>query len=79
MNVGKCVQVGFVSPLENAIGETDGVLVTSFCEVTRHFLIGWVAHVKVDVQSGLNLGSCEIGCIRRRSKGVSADFFDYSN
>ena len=75
MNEVECDLVGFVAPLENAVCETGRVLIACLRKIARHFLKCWVASVKVELDSGLYLGFCEIGCVFIWSIRVFANFF----
>ena len=78
MNEVKCDQVGLVGPLENAVCETGRVLVAGLRKIARHFLECRVASVKVELDSGLYLGFCEIERVFTWSIRVFANFVDHS-
>ena len=71
-------QVGFVAPLENAVGETGGVLVAGRGQVGGHFLIARVAVLKVELETGLDFGFGEVERVVVRGVKVLADFGDDS-
>ena len=78
MNEVKCDLVGFVAPLKDAVCETGRALVAGLRKIARDFLKSWVASVKVDLDSGLNLGFCEIECVFIWGIRVFANFVDRS-